>query len=52
MTCTCSQCVAGRNGDIAAIGQGLDTMRMQGLQQGIDLYRSFNRFGPSRVMTD
>ena len=49
--CTCSECVAGRNSDIASVGQGLDTVKVQSIQQGIDLYRSFNRFGPSRVMT-
>jgi hypothetical protein len=51
MMCTCSKCVAGRNDDIASVGQGFDTVQVHSMQQGIDLYRAFNRFGPSRVMT-
>ena len=51
MMCTCSKCVAGRNGDIASVGQGLDTVEVQSLQQGRELYCAFNRFGPSRMRT-
>ena len=51
MTCSCSQCVAGRNGDRASVGQCADTMQVQATKQGIALYRAFNRFGPSRMMT-
>jgi hypothetical protein len=49
MTCVCSQCVADRNSKFASIGQGLDIVNVQCVQQGIDLYRAFNRFGPSRM---
>ena len=51
MMCICSQCVAGRKSDIASVGRGSYTVQVQGMKQGIDLYRAFNRFGPSRVMT-
>jgi hypothetical protein len=43
--------VADRNSKFSSIGQGLDTVQVQSMQQGIDLYRAFNRFGPSRVIT-
>jgi hypothetical protein len=51
MTCVCQKCAVGRNSDIASVGQGFDIVNVQSVQQGIDLYRAFNRFGPSRVMT-
>jgi hypothetical protein len=51
MMCTCSQCVADRNSKFASIGQGLDIVNVQSVQQGINLYRAFNCFGPSRVRT-
>lgn len=51
MTCVCQKCAVGRNSDIASVGQGFDTVKVQSMQQGIDLYRAFNRFGPSRVRT-
>lgn len=51
MTCACPQCVVGGNGNALLVGQGFDTVQVHSMQQGIDLYRAFNRFGPSRVMT-
>jgi hypothetical protein len=41
--------VAERNSKFASIGQGVDIVNVQSVQQGIDLYRTFNRLGPSRV---
>jgi hypothetical protein len=43
--------VADRNSKFSSVGQGLDIMQIQSVQQGINLYRAFNRFGPSRVRT-
>jgi hypothetical protein len=51
MMCACPQCVADRNSKFASIGQGLDIVNVQSVQQGLSPYRTFNRFGPSRVRT-
>jgi hypothetical protein len=32
-----------------SIGAGIDTVHMGRVQQGIDLYRAFHSFGPSRA---
>ncbi len=50
MNCNCSKCSDEGIGNTPAVGQVLDGLHMQGMQQGIDLYQAFNRFEPSRVM--
>lgn len=50
MNCKCSKCSAEGNGNTPAAGQVLDAVPIQCMRQGLDLYRAFNRFDPSRVM--
>ena len=50
MNCKCSKCSAEGNGHTPTVGKALDALQIQGMQQGVDLYHAFNRFGPSRVM--
>jgi len=48
-----SQCTCSRqrgNGSGSSVGQPVGVARPQDVRQGIGLYHSFNRFGPSRVM--
>lgn len=50
MKCNCSKCLVEGNGNAPSVEKALDGSQMQGMQQGIDLYHAFNRFGPARVM--
>jgi hypothetical protein len=46
MNCQCSKCSGGGSGKTPPI----DTMQIQGMRQGADLYQAFNGFEPSRVV--
>ena len=50
MNCQCSKCSGGRSGKTPPIGRAFDTVQIQGMRQGVDLYQAFNGFGPSRMM--
>lgn len=48
MTCTCSRCAVCGDRNRFPVGQDA-SVQIRDVRQGENLYRAFNRFGPSRI---